>query len=261
VLLNNTVATDCRATAESNYLVTGETIVSPNYSLPSGVTVKGFKPYKNTSNGYSGMPDNLVWSEGTLGYVYLCALLGGTTLNNEAITYMDEILKLQNCTGSIGGVIHSTRAVTVGSGDDWDSKVWESVCPSAWLYLIINNPGVLFPNLSGISFPNITSGSVVYFNGTSFSLNPSPSSGTVTWEVTGTYSVSPITGNTTYITFAMAGIGMIRARINDIVVALKPISSPVVLINGPHYLNWGNTYYFSLPYEAGAYYDWSLSGT
>ena len=143
------IANACRATAGKaatpvNYLVTGETITDPNsfYSSNSGV-VKGFKPKKDTTHGYSDAI-NLVWTEGTLGYVLLCMLRN----HADATTYMDEIIKLQNCTGSIGGLIYATK---VGAGEDWDSNVWESVTSSAWLYLLITNPDILFMNLSNTS--------------------------------------------------------------------------------------------------------------
>ncbi len=55
---------------------------------------------------------------------------------------MDEIIKMQNCDGSTGGVIY----VTATYGElSWEFHVWESVVSSSWLYLLINNPAVLFP--------------------------------------------------------------------------------------------------------------------
>ena len=56
--------------------------------------------------------------------------------------FVDECIALQNCRGSTGGVIYVTA--TYGQMP-WEFHVWESVVPSAWLYLVINNPDALFP--------------------------------------------------------------------------------------------------------------------
>jgi len=132
----DTIASNCRSTASSNFLVTGITSLSGvygGYSL-SG-TVKGFKPDDN--GGGTGTP-LIVWSEGTLGYIHLCMLLG---LDTEALTFMDETIKLQNCKSGQNGILYSTHRV---STPDNDFRVWESVVSSAWMYLLINNPDVFF---------------------------------------------------------------------------------------------------------------------
>jgi hypothetical protein len=149
LLKNNAVAASCRNTANdtNNFLVLDKVIeqstvpdnYNQTYSLPSGVFVDGFKPYKNIG-GYSGYPD-FVWTEGTLGYVYLCMLLDQ---NTEAKKYMDEVIKLQECNASGGrsvkGVVYASH--TYGK---LGFRVWESVVSSAWLYLLVNNAGVIFP--------------------------------------------------------------------------------------------------------------------
>lgn len=60
----------------------------------------------------------------------------------EAKKYVDECIALQNCEGCTGGVIYVTETY---ASLPWEFHVWESVVSSAWLYLIINNPDVLFP--------------------------------------------------------------------------------------------------------------------
>ena len=87
---------------------------------------------------YAGAPD-IVWSEGTLGYALLAYILGE---EEECKKYIDETIKLQNCKGSSGGVLYVTE--TYGSLP-WEFHAWESVVSSAWLYLMIHNPDVLFP--------------------------------------------------------------------------------------------------------------------
>ena len=82
---------------------------------------------------------DIVWSEGTLGYALLAHILGE---EEECKKYIDETIKLQNCKGSSGGVVYVTE--TYGSLP-WEFHVWESVVSSAWLYLLIHNPDVLFP--------------------------------------------------------------------------------------------------------------------
>jgi len=135
---------DCRQTTYDEYLVTGKTIVqstdaehyNQTYSL-DGLT-EGFKPYSNRGGGYDGAPE-LVWTEGTLGYVALCLALGKT---EEATRFLDATINLQNCVNSPGGVIYTTETY---ASLPWEFHVWPSVVSSAWLYLLINNPDCLFP--------------------------------------------------------------------------------------------------------------------
>ncbi|MDR2887982.1 MAG: hypothetical protein LBV26_08290 [Bacteroidales bacterium] len=149
LLKNNTAAAACRNTANSisNFLVqnkiieksTGTNNYNQTYELNPGTSVDGFKPYKN-SGGYIGTPE-MVWTEGTLGYAYLCMLLGE---NAEAKKYVDEVIKLQNCNASGGrnikGIIYASQ-----TSIDLDFHVWESVVSSAWLYLLVKNPEAIFP--------------------------------------------------------------------------------------------------------------------
>ena len=138
------VPPECRSTTYDEYLVTGAAIVQSAeadhynliYSL-DGVT-EGFKPYSNKGGGYDGAPE-LVWTEGTLGYVALCLALGQT---EEAQRFLDATIDLQNCVNSPGGVIHTTETY---ASLPWEFHVWPSVVSSAWLYLLIKNPDCLFP--------------------------------------------------------------------------------------------------------------------
>ena len=98
----------------------------------------GFKPYSDKTPDYEGAPD-IVWTEGTLGYAALALCVGE---EEEAKKYVDECIALQNCEGCTGGVIYVTETY---ASLPWEFHVWESVVSSAWLYLIINNPDVLFP--------------------------------------------------------------------------------------------------------------------
>ena len=75
------------------------------------------------------------------GYAALCLALGRYS---EAKVYVDEMIKLQNCTNGTGGVLYATATYAMLP---WEFHVWESVASSAWLYLVINNPGVLFPQV------------------------------------------------------------------------------------------------------------------
>lgn len=141
------IASYCRATANTKFLVTGKTLSDPNGIYSFSGTLDGFKPYDNGSG--TGTP-SIVWSEGTLGYVYLCMLLG---LNTDALNYMDETIKLQNCKSGQNGVLYSNAVVP-------DFNVWESVCSSAWLYLLINNPDVLFKKIPDpIAYLRVVNGS------------------------------------------------------------------------------------------------------
>ena len=101
-------------------------------------TFSGFKPYSDRTSDYAGAPD-IVWTEGTLGYVCLALILGE---EQDAKKYVDECIAIQNCDGCTGGILYVTA--TYGMLP-WEFHVWESVVSSSWLYLIIHNPDVLFP--------------------------------------------------------------------------------------------------------------------
>lgn len=143
-ILARLVPSDCRQTAYGEYLVQGASILqsaedehfNQTYSLNG--TTEGFKPYSNRGGGYNGAPE-IVWTEGTLGYCVLCLALGETA---EAQRFVDATIELQNCNGSTGGVVYTTATY---ASLPWEFHVWESVVSSAWLYLAINNPDVLFP--------------------------------------------------------------------------------------------------------------------
>lgn len=143
-VVHTDTAKECIATAKEVYLTKNKSIVKStskdyyNTAYSSSDTFSGFKPYSDKTSDYAGAP-NLVWTEGTLGYVALALVLGKTA---EAKTYMDECIALQNCDGSTGGVIYTTA--TYGMLP-WEFHVWESVVSSSWMYLCINNPDVLFP--------------------------------------------------------------------------------------------------------------------
>ena len=134
----------CIKTAMDVFLTSGKSIIQSseqdhyNETYSSSSTFSGFKPYSDKTPDYKGAPD-IVWTEGTLGYCLLAYILGDY---EECKKYVDEVINLQNCSGSTGGVIYVTE--TYGYLP-WEFHVWESVVSSSWLYLIINNPDVLFP--------------------------------------------------------------------------------------------------------------------
>lgn len=143
-IVHDATAKACLQTAKEVYLTTGKSTVQSqemdyyNTAYSSTETFSGFKPYSDKTADYAGAPD-LVWTEGTLGYAALALMLGDWT---EARQYVDECIRLQNCGGSTGGLIYTTA--TYGMLP-WEFHVWESVVSSAWLYLLIHNPDVLFP--------------------------------------------------------------------------------------------------------------------
>lgn len=104
------------------------------YSLPEGTLCSGFKPY---SDGYENNPE-LIWTEGTLGVI---ALLKKLNMTEQYTKYIDEMIKLQNCNSSTGGLIYTTET---RSSIPWEFHVWESVVSSAWLYLVLTDEDVLF---------------------------------------------------------------------------------------------------------------------
>ena len=145
-ILNKECSFACEEAAKDEYLTTGKFIVQSdaqdyyNRRYSSGYSFSGFKPYSDRDGGYSGSPD-IVWTEGTLGYAALALLLGH---GEEAKTYVDECIKLQEIQNGTGGVLYVTAT---HAQLPWEFHVWESVVSSAWLYLLIKNPDVLFPKI------------------------------------------------------------------------------------------------------------------
>ena len=143
-VVHSSTAKACLKTAGDVYLTKNKKIIQSskkdyyNTAYSDSGTFSGFKPYSDKTADYEGAPD-LVWTEGTLGYSLLAYVLGDM---DEAKKYVDECIKLQNCDGSTGGMIYNTA--TYGMLP-WEFHVWESVVSSSWLYLMINNPDVLFP--------------------------------------------------------------------------------------------------------------------
>ena len=143
-VVNKETSIACLNTAKEVYLTTGKSIIQSadeehyNQAYSSEETFSGFKPYSDKTADYAGAPD-IVWSEGTLGYALLAYILGEY---DECKKYIDETIKLQNCKGSNGGILYVTE--TYGTLP-WEFHVWESVVSSAWLYLLIHCPDVLFP--------------------------------------------------------------------------------------------------------------------
>ena len=143
-VVHSSTAEACLETARSVYLTKDKKIIQSrekdyyNTTYSDDETFSGFKPYSDKTADYKGAPD-IVWTEGTLGYSTLAYVLGNM---DEAKKYVDECIRLQNCDGSTGGVIYTTA--TYGMLP-WEFHVWESVVSSSWLYLVINNPDVLFP--------------------------------------------------------------------------------------------------------------------
>ena len=143
-VVHSDTAKKCLETAREVYLTENkELVVSSeddyyNRTYSSDRTFSGFKPYSDRTADYAGAPD-IVWTEGTLGYAGLALILGEV---DEAKKYVDECVAMQNCEGCTGGVLYTSATYAMMP---WEFHVWESVVSSAWLYLIINNPDVLFP--------------------------------------------------------------------------------------------------------------------
>lgn len=144
-ILNDTIPKKCLATSIDAYFVQDCYIVQSseknryNTTYSSDHAFSGFKPYSDReTSDYVGAP-TLVWSEGTFGAALLALYVGDY---DKAKAYVDEMIELQNANGSTGGVLY----VTATYGElPWEFHAWESVVSSAWMYLIINNPEVLFP--------------------------------------------------------------------------------------------------------------------
>ncbi len=114
----------------------------------SGATVDGVKPY---AIGYTNPPD-IVWSEGTLGYICLLRAIG---VREKADYYLNEMLKLQYCQNSTGGILYVTET---WANLPWEFHAWESLVSSAWLYILIKDPHALFPITARPLVPLVVSG-------------------------------------------------------------------------------------------------------
>ena len=143
-VVSSDISRACFNTANDVYLSSNRVIVQSsseehyNETYSSSNTFNGFKPYSDKTPDYAGAPD-IVWSEGTLGYALLAYILGKKA---ECVKYVDEMIKLQNANNSTGGILYVTETY---ASLPWEFHVWESVVSSAWLYLLIYNPSVLFP--------------------------------------------------------------------------------------------------------------------
>lgn len=140
-------------TALSEYKVSNTRLVTStiqnrfNKDYSSNLLFSGFKPYSDRDNGYTGSPD-IVWSEGTLGFILLCIRAGKSNLASE---YTSQIEKLQSASGNSGGILYSTATY---SELPWEFHVWECVTSTAWLYLLKNNSDALFPSIEYSTYGN-----------------------------------------------------------------------------------------------------------
>lgn len=105
-----------------------------NLTYSSDEPISGFKPY---AEGYDN-PPQLIWSEGTLGVAALLKVVGR---QEQAQLYIDEMIKLQNCNNSTGGVLYTTET---RASLPYEFHTWESVVGCAWLYLTLIDEDVLF---------------------------------------------------------------------------------------------------------------------
>ena len=64
--------------------------------------------------------------------------------NADATRFMDEMVKLQNAENSTGGILYVTETF---ASLPWEFHVWESAVSSAWMYLLVKNPALLFPRI------------------------------------------------------------------------------------------------------------------
>ena len=117
--------------------------------------------------------------------------------------------------------------------------------------------GVAPAELDGIGEPFISGPDVIYVPNTGFTfVNPPP--GTITWEVTGYFTLSPSTGGTTYVTPTNpSGSGTLRVRVNGTVRDEKTITASVLTVYGPDYINNVMSASFVIvPTISGASYLW-----
>lgn len=134
-------------TAQKVFAVNNTTIVESseqdhfNETYASTAKFSGFKPYSDRDGGYSGAPD-IIWSEGTLGYIALCKKLGNTSEVDKYVAQMEQLQELNNSTG---GIIYATETY---ASLPWEFHTWESVVSSAWLYLILNDVDAVFPQIT-----------------------------------------------------------------------------------------------------------------
>jgi len=145
--LFNIKSADFLKTAQDTFLVNNAKVVEStdeahyNETYSSEASLSGFKPYSDSDGGYSDSPD-IIWTEGTLGYIALCKKLGNTA---EADKYLSQMENLQTIKNATGGMIYATETY---AALPWEFHVWESVVGSAWLYLVINDIDAVFPTLS-----------------------------------------------------------------------------------------------------------------
>jgi len=105
--------------------------------------------------------------------------------------------------------------------------------------------------------PNIIGPIAVYYNGTKYTLPAAPN-GTVTWEVTGPFSLSSATSNSVIVSKTSTGSGTLTTKVNGTVIATKTITAYSAAINGPTTVYAGvSNISYELPNASSATYDWS----
>lgn len=126
-------------TALNVYAVYNASVVmstDPNYYnqvFSSTSTFDGFKPYYDDGNGvYTGAPD-VVWAEGTWGFIML-----GKRLGKDVSQFENSMYSMQdNVTNSNGAML----AYTATYADlPWEFHAWPATNPCAWLILTNLDP-------------------------------------------------------------------------------------------------------------------------
>ena len=150
------IALQCIEFFHQNFLLGNQTIQLSNaadswneaYQQPTPFS--GFKPYSDSSGGYSGSPLS-VWQEGTWGAILaLTQLYGiaglssyfqslGTSIDSLLTTLVagQRIIRAVAGDGSLIGYSLAAR------GLPWEFQVWPMFAATAWFWLVSEYPGLL----------------------------------------------------------------------------------------------------------------------
>jgi len=138
-------------------------------------------------------------------------------LDTEASEFMDETIKLQNCkTTGQNGVLYSTdREIAQGT----EFFVWENVVSSAWMYLLIRNPKVLFPHLP---FLEITAPGIIC-PGTPVQFSVANAPAGISWDKSSNINIISSSNNSATVSATAAGTGWVGVYMGAVELARKTV--------------------------------------
>ena len=154
---DDTKATECLKFVYQKFYLQNQTIVlssassSYNRAYQQLQAFNGFKPYNDSTGGYSGSPAS-VWQEGSWGMIaallrlynvstvasYFSSVAGGLDALLTTLIAGQFVVRMTTGDGSLVNYSLAAR------GLPYEFTVWPSVSSTAWFWITALNPGLLF---------------------------------------------------------------------------------------------------------------------